>query len=171
MTTRRRRGIQVLVAALAAAAAVAASSAASPTAQSASMRAADPPASLSSSSSSSNTVGFGELDEEWRGEVVHLSWKPRAFLYKNFLSDAECRHLKALAQGRMSHSGVVADSATGATGASPQRTSATAFLDSAQDAVVLGVERRVAQVAMVAVDQQEPMQVARYVDGQQYGEF
>ena len=32
--------------------------------------------------------------EEWHGEVVHLSWRPRAFLYKNFLTDEECEHLK-----------------------------------------------------------------------------
>ena len=25
--------------------------------------------------------------------MVHLSWKPRIFLYKKFLSDAECDHL------------------------------------------------------------------------------
>lgn len=31
--------------------------------------------------------------EEWRGEVVHLSWSPRAFLLKGFLSDEECDHL------------------------------------------------------------------------------
>lgn len=31
--------------------------------------------------------------EEWRGRVVRLSWKPRAFLFKRFLSDDECDHL------------------------------------------------------------------------------
>ena len=33
--------------------------------------------------------------EEWHGEVIHLSWKPRAFLYKKFLTDEECDYLKA----------------------------------------------------------------------------
>jgi hypothetical protein len=37
--------------------------------------------------------------EEWRGEMVHLSWKPRAFLYKKFLSDEECEHIKDLVGG------------------------------------------------------------------------
>ena len=31
---------------------------------------------------------------EWTGEVIQLAWKPRIFLYKKFLSDAECDHLK-----------------------------------------------------------------------------
>ena len=37
--------------------------------------------------------------EEWRGEVVHLSWSPRAFLLKGFLSDEECDHLIKLVRG------------------------------------------------------------------------
>lgn len=32
------------------------------------------------------------MQEEWRGEVVEVSWSPRAFLLKNFLSDKECQH-------------------------------------------------------------------------------
>ncbi|PNX56202.1 prolyl 4-hydroxylase subunit alpha-1-like protein, partial [Trifolium pratense] len=28
--------------------------------------------------------------------VIQLSWSPRAFLYKNFLTDEECDHLKEL---------------------------------------------------------------------------
>ena len=31
--------------------------------------------------------------EEWRGEVEQVSWSPRAFLYKKFLSEEECDHL------------------------------------------------------------------------------
>ena len=37
--------------------------------------------------------------EEWRGEVVHLSWSPRAFLLKGLLSDEECDHLIELVRG------------------------------------------------------------------------
>lgn len=32
--------------------------------------------------------------EEWRGEIEQLSWKPRAFLVKGFLSEEECNHIK-----------------------------------------------------------------------------
>jgi hypothetical protein len=31
---------------------------------------------------------------EWRGEILQLSWKPRAYHLKNFLTDAECEHIK-----------------------------------------------------------------------------
>lgn len=55
--------------------------------------------------------------EEWRGEVRHLSWRPRAFLYKGFLSDAECEHIKALVGKR--GGGGVAPSGGPAGGAVP----------------------------------------------------
>lgn len=35
-------------------------------------------------------VHFQEL---WRGEVITVSWKPRAFLFKNFLNETECDHI------------------------------------------------------------------------------
>ena len=39
------------------------------------------------------TDGCGFAQVEWDGEVQQLSWAPRLFLYKRFLSDAECDHL------------------------------------------------------------------------------
>ena len=33
------------------------------------------------------------MQETWRGEVQQLSWSPRAFLAKGFLSDEECEHI------------------------------------------------------------------------------
>jgi hypothetical protein len=34
-----------------------------------------------------------DLQETWRGEIEQLSWQPRAFLIKGFLSDDECDHI------------------------------------------------------------------------------
>ena len=33
------------------------------------------------------------LQELWRGEVQQISWKPRAFVLKNFMSTEECDYL------------------------------------------------------------------------------
>ena len=33
------------------------------------------------------------LQDKWIGEVVELSWQPRAFLFKKFLTDEECEHI------------------------------------------------------------------------------
>ena len=43
--------------------------------------------------SSFYTVLDLSLQELWRGEVVQVSWKPRAFLLKSFMSEEECDHL------------------------------------------------------------------------------
>lgn len=36
------------------------------------------------------------LQPEWTGEIEQLSWKPRAYLMRHFLSDAECDHIVGL---------------------------------------------------------------------------
>ncbi|MEW5303088.1 MAG: hypothetical protein WDW38_001412 [Sanguina aurantia] len=114
-----------------------------------------------------HTVGFGELKEEWRGEVIHLSWAPRAFLLKGFLSDEECDHLVELARPHMLKSSVV-DNASGKSVDSTIRTSTGTFLGKAQDEIVARIEKRVAQVSMIPIDHQEGFQILHYHDGQKY---
>jgi len=114
-----------------------------------------------------HTVGFGELKEEWRGEVIHLSWSPRAFLLKNFLSDEECEHLISKAKPRMAKSSVV-DNNTGKSVDSQIRTSTGTFFARAEDDVITRIEKRVAQVTMIPKDNQEGMQILNYHDGQKY---
>ena len=36
---------------------------------------------------------FAALQDHWTGEVIELSWEPRAFLFKKFMTDQECDHL------------------------------------------------------------------------------
>ncbi|KAF8063844.1 TRN1 [Scenedesmus sp. PABB004] len=52
-------------------------------------------------------LGYGALEEEWRGEVEQLSWKPRAFLAKAFLSGEECDHIIAMSRPKLAVSLVV----------------------------------------------------------------
>lgn len=112
-------------------------------------------------------LGYGELEEEWSGEVIHLSWKPRAFLFKKFLTDEECDHIKQKAADKLEKSGVV-DNDTGEERDSEVRTSSGTFFDKGADEVISRVERRVAQVTMLPVENQEGLQVLKYVDGQKY---
>ena len=44
------------------------------------------------------------LQELWRGEVKQLSWSPRAFLLKGFLSEEECDYL--VGKARLSPMGI-----------------------------------------------------------------
>mmetsp|Transcript_40660 Transcript_40660/g.90414 ORF Transcript_40660/g.90414 Transcript_40660/m.90414 type:complete len:260 (-) Transcript_40660:572-1351(-) len=117
--------------------------------------------------SSGHTVGFGELKEEWRGEIVHLSWSPRAFLLKGFLSDEECDHLINKAKPHMLKSSVV-DNETGKSVDSNIRTSTGTFFPKAADEVVARIEKRVAQVSMIPMEHQEGLQILHYQDGQKY---
>lgn len=107
------------------------------------------------------------LQEDWRGEILQLSWAPRSFLLKGFLSDEECAHLIKLAKPSMTKSSV-ADNKTGKSFASEIRTSTGTFLSKHHDTIVAGIEKRVAQVTMIPEENQEGMQILHYEDGQKY---
>lgn len=109
----------------------------------------------------------GRSQEEWRGEIIQLSWSPRAFLLKGFLSDAECEHLITKATPSMVKSSVV-DNKTGKSVDSNIRTSTGTFFGKAADAVITTIEKRVAQVTMLPIDNQEGMQILHYHDGEKY---
>jgi hypothetical protein len=54
--------------------------------------------------------------EEWRGEIEQLSWKPRAFLVKGFLSEEECNHIKDMVSLAPSEQQQEATAGSGAAG-------------------------------------------------------
>jgi prolyl 4-hydroxylase len=100
--------------------------------------------------------------EEWRGEAIQVSaWAPRATLFKAFLTPAECAHLRALATPSLTASTVV-DTASGEPVPSAVRTSSGTFLEPAQDAVVAGIERRIALATHLPVENGEALQVLHY---------
>lgn len=96
-----------------------------------------------------------------------LSWSPRILLIDNLLSYEECDHMRNLAEPMMAKSTVV-DVGTGNSIASSVRTSTGAFLNKAADDVVSRVEKRLAHVTMLPVDNGEAMQILRYEIGQYY---
>ncbi|CAI5932445.1 unnamed protein product [Closterium sp. NIES-64] len=100
--------------------------------------------------------------------VVLLSpWAPRAFLYKQFLSDAECDHIIARATPRLERSGVV-NNDDGSSFVSDIRTSSGAFLNKGEDAVMRTVEQRISEWTFLPLQNQEALQVLRYTKGQKY---
>lgn len=114
------------------------------------------------------TVGYGENGVElWRGEVIPVSWKPRAFLFKNFLNDTECDHIIGKAKPQMTKSTVV-DNDTGKSVDSTVRTSTGTFFGRGQDEIIAAVEKRVSLVSHLPVENGEGMQVLHYKDGQRY---
>ncbi|KAG2449396.1 hypothetical protein HYH02_005546 [Chlamydomonas schloesseri] len=102
--------------------------------------------------------------EPW---IETISWSPRAFVYHNFLSEAECDHLTDIGNKRVSRS-LVVDSKTGQSKLDDIRTSYGAAFGRGEDPVIAEIEERIAEWTHVPPDHGEPMQILRYVDGQKY---
>ncbi|XP_052485615.1 probable prolyl 4-hydroxylase 7 isoform X2 [Gossypium raimondii] len=86
--------------------------------------------------------------------VTQLSWHPRAFIYKGFLSSDECDHLITLAKDKLEKS-MVADNESGKSVESEVRTSSGMFLQKAQDEVVADIEARIAAWTFLPVANQQ----------------
>ncbi|CAD6226357.1 unnamed protein product [Miscanthus lutarioriparius] len=90
-----------------------------------------------------------------------ISWQPRIFVYKGFLSDDECDHLVTLAKKET----MVAHNQSGY---SSGRTSTGMFLKKRQDPVVSRIEERIAAWTFLPQENAENMQIQRYQHGQKY---
>lgn len=99
--------------------------------------------------------------------VVQLSWKPRAFLHKNFLTDAECDHLISLAKDKLEKS-MVADNESGKSVLSEIRTSSGMFVMKGQDEIISRIEDKIAAWTFLPKENGEAIQVLRYQDGERY---
>ncbi|MBA0726219.1 hypothetical protein Golax_002061 [Gossypium laxum] len=99
--------------------------------------------------------------------VTQLSWHPRAFVYKGFLSSDECDHLITLAKDKLEKS-MVADNESGKSVESEVRTSSGMFLQKAQDEVVADIEARIAAWTFLPVENGESIQILHYEHGQKY---
>eukprot|EP00884_Botryococcus_braunii_P003573 jgi/Botrbrau1/13216/Bobra.9_1s0007.1 len=116
------------------------------------------------------TLGHGEDPdgkEAWRGEVIEVSWKPRAFLFKNFLTWDECEYLIRKARPLMVKSEVV-DADTGKSTDSKDRTSTGTFFSRREDAVISRIEKRLSLATHLPEDHGEGLQILHYQNGQEY---
>ncbi|KAH7295498.1 hypothetical protein KP509_27G052100 [Ceratopteris richardii] len=99
--------------------------------------------------------------------IIQLSWKPRAFLYKGFLSDEECEHLKNLARDKLEKS-MVADNESGKGVLSNIRTSSGMFIEKHHDETVKRIEERIATLTFIPQENGEALQVLKYENGEKY---
>nr|ABB47602.2 prolyl 4-hydroxylase, putative, expressed [Oryza sativa Japonica Group] len=116
------------------------------------------------SSAAAAGSGRGAFDPS---RVVQLSWRPRAFLHKGFLTDAECEHLISLAKDKLEKS-MVADNESGKSVMSEVRTSSGMFLEKKQDEVVARIEERIAAWTFLPPDNGESIQILHYQNGEKY---
>ncbi|KAG1679837.1 hypothetical protein FOA52_012750 [Chlamydomonas sp. UWO 241] len=97
-----------------------------------------------------------------------LSWDPRIFVYRGFLSDEECEAIKKAAGPRLYRSGVV-DAETGMSKNDDIRTSKGMFFSHGENPTVKSVEERLARITMTHPMQGEGVQVLKYNIGEKYG--
>ncbi|KAJ4809316.1 Prolyl 4-hydroxylase subunit alpha-2 [Rhynchospora pubera] len=100
-------------------------------------------------------------------KVIQISWKPRVFLYKGFLSDQECDHLIMMAKKKLAKS-MVANDKSGEGYLSEVRTSSGMFLKKRQDEIVDRIEKRIANWVLLPEENAETIQILRYEHGQKY---
>ncbi|EFN58979.1 hypothetical protein CHLNCDRAFT_137600 [Chlorella variabilis] len=106
------------------------------------------------------------LGNQTHGWVEVVAWKPRALLLHGFLSHAECDHIIRVADPSLERSTVV--SPEGGSMLDEIRTSSGMFILKGHDAVISGLEERVAALTHLPVSHQEDLQVLRYELGQKY---
>ncbi|CAN6476339.1 unnamed protein product [Victoria cruziana] len=100
-------------------------------------------------------------------KVTQVSWRPRAFIYKGFLSDEECDHIINLAKTNLKRSEVSHDK-TGDSYVSKVRTSSGTFLKKEQDGIIERIENRISTWTFLPKENAEPIQVLRYGIGEKY---
>ncbi|XP_022879587.1 probable prolyl 4-hydroxylase 7 [Olea europaea var. sylvestris] len=99
--------------------------------------------------------------------VIQISWRPRAFIYRGFLTDKECDHLITLAKDKLEKS-MVADNESGKSIESEVRTSSGMFLKKAQDEIVESIEARIAAWTFLPPENGESIQILHYEHGEKY---
>jgi prolyl 4-hydroxylase len=108
-----------------------------------------------------------KLGEVPRGTVTTLSWNPRVFLWRGFLTPEECEHIVKRALPLVTRSLVAGRD--GSDVQSDWRTSYGAFITPFRDdPVVKRIEQRIAEWTHIPVENGEVMYFLRYEVGQQY---
>ncbi|XP_010241900.1 PREDICTED: probable prolyl 4-hydroxylase 6 [Nelumbo nucifera] len=93
--------------------------------------------------------------------VIQISWRPRVFLYKGFLSDEECEHLVSLARGKLEKFALnESDSESSVT--KSQLSSSATPLETDQDDVVARIENRISTWTFLPKVSSTPLHVLHY---------
>jgi len=108
--------------------------------------------------------GFGGMDIPYKV----LCEKPRVYLIENFLSHSECDHIIVAAHAQLSRSTVV-DSKSSAGVIDDVRTSRGMFFPQfPQDPILQRIEKRIAKLTKIPIENGEGLQVLHYGVGGEY---
>ncbi|KAF5191763.1 Prolyl 4-hydroxylase alpha subunit protein, partial [Thalictrum thalictroides] len=97
-------------------------------------------------------------------QVIQLSWRPRLFLYRSFLSDEECNHLISLAHGNPGKSLVENFSSRNIVNSSNQHTTSVTSLGIEGDDTVARIEERISAWTFLPKENSEPVKIRQYAN-------
>lgn len=103
-------------------------------------------------------------DNKWEMEV--LSWSPRIFVFRNFLSPLECEYFIQMAKPQLRQSAIVGLESSVIDG---RRTSRGMFFPIGySDTILERVENRISLLTFIPREFSESIQVVHYLPGQEY---
>ena len=108
-----------------------------------------------------------EAEEKDKSKVLFKSSSPKATVFRNFLDEKECAEIIAQASTKLSASQVV-ESNTGESVPHENRTSWGASFNRGETPLINEIERRIAKITGIPVENGEGIQVLRYEVGQEY---
>lgn len=91
--------------------------------------------------------------------VIQLSWRPRVFLYRGFLSEEECDHLITLAEGKKENSMTGSDSGKADTSVLPRSSETSSILI---DDVLVRIEERISAWTFLPKENSKPFQFMHF---------
>jgi prolyl 4-hydroxylase len=100
-------------------------------------------------------------------EVLMTIDKPRVILFGNVLSKEECEHLIELSEPKLNRSTTVAD-ATGKAEYHENRTSSGTFFHLNENPFIASLDKRIAELMQVPVENGEGLQILNYQIGGEY---
>lgn len=101
-------------------------------------------------------------------QIEVLSWSPRIFLIKHFLTTAECDYLIREAKPQLTRSSVVAVNHPDVEISDDRTSSGMFFPTRTTDSIVSNIEKRIAELTLLPIENGEGLQILHYTVGAEY---
>lgn len=102
-----------------------------------------------------------------RIDILFVLNAPRVILFGNLLAPEECDQMIELSRRKLARSTVV-NAATGAYDVHPDRTSSGTHFERGENELIVRLERRIAELVDLPLENGEPIQILHYTPGAEY---
>lgn len=109
------------------------------------------------------------ISENIHANIEVLSWSPRIFIFRNFLSEYECDYMIAKSRPHLAPSMIVDSNRPNRNALDSRRKSESMFFAKAHnDPVLSEIEKRISLLTLIPMDNAEALQVVHYHVGGEY---